>query len=142
MSIRKAQDDVKQWRLHVGLANGVSPQIPDEDTAELHQRLIQEEANEAWCELADAPGWAGESPVDQANHLSLIAKELVDTIFVCLGCAADLGIDLEPVWEAVVESNMTKTGEQDGSGKIVKGDNYVAPDIQSIIRRQMRGAEV
>lgn len=140
MSIRKAQDDVKQWRLHVGLSNGVVPQVPPCGDAQLHADLLREEAEEAAAELFVMCG--DRNPDNRKRYMSGIAKELADVIFVALGCAADLGIDLEPVWEAVVESNMTKTGEQDGSGKIVKGDNYVAPDIESIIRRQMRGAEV
>lgn len=137
MSLRKAQDDVRAWRLHCGLSNGIHPQMPERSTANLHERLLTEEWREACQELHKL----GKLSATDAQ-LAHLAKELADVIFVALGCAADLGIDMAEVWDAVVESNMTKGPSTDGTGKIVKGPGYVAPDVVAIIRRQVRGGEL
>lgn len=86
--------------------------------------LIAEEANEA----IEALG--GGTPEE-------IAKELADVILVVYGCAVALGIDLELAIEKVHASNMTKL--VDGKplmredGKVLKGPNYIAPDMSDCI---------
>jgi predicted HAD superfamily Cof-like phosphohydrolase len=60
---------------------------------------------------------------------------LVDLLYVTYGTAVAMGVDIEPFFQAVHKSNMTKTGEQRADGKILKGDAYVAPDIQGVYER-------
>jgi NTP pyrophosphatase (non-canonical NTP hydrolase) len=71
-----------------------------------------------------------------AEALPDIAKEMADVLVTLFGLAFCYGVDLEPVFEAVMASNDLKTGEKNSAGKVVKGPNYVAPDIASVLRAQ------
>lgn len=64
-----------------------------------------------------------------------IADALGDLIYVILGTACAYGIDLEPVFQEIHRSNMTKQGK-DSSGKVMKGDNYSPPDIERMLEEQ------
>ena len=79
-------------------------------------RLIDEESDE----LASA--------MDDCASLSDIAKEIADVVYVAVGAAVTYGIPFAKVFELVHASNMTKTGERE-DGKIMKGPNYVPPDL-------------
>ena len=64
-----------------------------------------------------------------------VAKELADLIYVCVGAASWLDIDIEKVFKRVHESNLTKFGEGAQlrvDGKILKSYNYIAPDLAFI----------
>ena len=66
-----------------------------------------------------------------------IAKEICDVIYVAVGIACMYGIDLEPVWAAVHESNMAKGPQSEPcDGKVPKPDGWQAPDIESILCNQ------
>jgi predicted HAD superfamily Cof-like phosphohydrolase len=62
-----------------------------------------------------------------------LAKELADMLYVVYGTADEYGIPMDTVFSAVHASNMTKSTEKDESGKILKGDNYVEPDIEGVL---------
>lgn len=105
-------------------------QLPLEKES-LRLKLIQEEKNELFAEFYKAPP----NGVDLAN----MAKELADLLYVVYGTAAAYGIPIDDVYREVHKSNMSKLGE-DGKpiyredGKVLKGPNYKAPDIESIIK--------
>lgn len=76
-------------------------------------------------EEADETAWGMTN-----RNLVEIADGLADTIYVCIGAALEYGIDLDAVFKAVHESNMTKTpGNLRSDGKVTKGPDFVAPRI-------------
>ena len=91
--------------------------------------MIEEEFRETSDELLDF--------INGAGDLAKLAKELGDLVYVAFGAADVFGIPLERVFNAVHASNMTKVGadgkvERRADGKILKGPNYLEPDIASL----------
>lgn len=103
--------------------------LPINDTSKtlnkLRADLIREEGREAATALEVGPPEAW-------------AKELADLVIVACGAALTLGIDLDRAVQLVHASNMSKLGP-DGrpvmrpDGKVLKGPNYVPPDMSSAL---------
>lgn len=92
----------------------------------LHERLIQEELDE----------------MKNADDLFEIADAIIDQMYLLFGYAIDLGIDdkLEAMFDAVHSSNMSKLDRFNKpiyreDGKVMKGENYFAPNIKKIINQ-------
>jgi predicted HAD superfamily Cof-like phosphohydrolase len=100
----------------------------DEAHRTLRERLLLEEVDELHAAMA-------------AGDLTGIAHELADVLYVLYGTALTYGIDLDEVVAAVHNSNMSRLGA-DGrplvraDGKVLKGPNYRAPDIERALGRQ------
>lgn len=101
-----------------------NPELPDDATLVLRARLIVEEAGEF---------------LKAASHKDMIemVDALCDILYVTFGTADVMGVDLEPFFNEVQRSNMTKEGKDD-SGKIQKGPNYSPPDLRSILAHQVK----
>lgn len=108
--------------------------IPTLDIPERKMRaaLIAEEAQE----FADA---------EAAGDLVEMADALADLLYVVVGAAYTLGVNLEAVLAEVQRSNMSKLGvdglpirilEGPKTGKIVKGPNFSEPDIATVLKKQ------
>jgi predicted HAD superfamily Cof-like phosphohydrolase len=75
---------------------------------------------------------------DNPPKLRNLAKELTDLLYVVYGAGHAFGIDLDKCFEEVHNSNLSKLGN-DGrpvyrdDGKVVKGPNYMAPDMRKIV---------
>ncbi|NKB81597.1 MAG: hypothetical protein GKS05_06880 [Nitrospirales bacterium] len=111
----------QQFDIHVAS----TPTLPDEQTERLRVRLIQEEFDE----LKEA---------FQAHDVSNIAKELADLLYVVYGTAVSCGIDMEPVFQEVQRSNMSKVGGyKREDGKWVKPSTYSPADIGPILDSQV-----
>jgi predicted HAD superfamily Cof-like phosphohydrolase len=96
----------------------------NEETKQLRVRLIQEEFDELKEAMA-------------GGSLAAVAKEMADLLYVIYGTAVSYGIDLEPVFQEVHRSNMSKTGGYKRSdGKWVKPPTYSPADIESILEAQ------
>lgn len=70
-----------------------------------------------------------------------VAQELADCVYVLYGTSLCYGIDLDAVVAEVHASNMTKLGADgkpivNDAGKVLKGPNYVKPDVAGILARQ------
>ena len=107
------------------------PAIPEGSTKELRVRLMQEEFDE----LKEALG---------QESLAEIAKELADLLYVAYGTAVSYGIDMEPVFQEVHRSNMSKVGGyKRDDGKWVKPPTYSPACLVPILEAQgkSRGAE-
>lgn len=62
---------------------------------------------------------------------------LGDMLYVIYGYLVRLGVDIEPIFEEIHRSNMTKNQyNSEDDGKITKGEQYSPPDIKSILRKQ------
>ena len=110
----------KEFDIHVA----DTPTVPDEKTEALRVRLIQEE----FAELKEAL---------EEKNLPNIAKELADLLYVVFGTAVSYGIDMEPVFQEVQRSNMSKVGGyKREDGKWVKPATYSPADIPPILASQ------
>lgn len=131
------------WDKHSALA--IELGVPAPDAAQLyrlHKRLIQEESNEAVTALGMMATYSGSALVaadSQAVNAWRTAaiKELCDVLFVALGAAVALGVDLELPFQEVCRSNMSKFAEGwnagfDG-GKLVKGPGYSPANLAAVL---------
>lgn len=100
------------------------PAIPNDSTQELRVRLIQEEFDE----LKEALG---------QENLAAIAKEMADLLYVVYGTAVSYGIDMEPVFQEVHRSNLSKVGGyKRADGKWVKPPTYSPACLTPILDAQ------
>ncbi len=77
------------------------------------------------------------------KNLVGIADALADILYVVLGTAIVHGIDIQPIFDAVHKSNMSKDILDPVTKKGGKGPNYKPPtaDIASLLLLQRIGAE-
>jgi len=91
------------------------------DNRIMRARLTVEEVAEFLEALAD-------------NDRVQIAKEAADVHYTVHGLEDAYGIPADRTFAAVHASNMTKTEVRDSGGKILKGPDYVAPNIDAILK--------
>lgn len=90
-------------------------------------------------ELVDAMSDVAFQPYEGCEAAML--KEMADVQVVLSGLAVTLGLDLDEAFTRVMESNMSKLGN-DGKpilrddGKILKGPNYKEPDLSDLVGKQ------
>lgn len=119
---------VAEFHRRFSIAIGTIPAAPDEATRSLRVNLIKEEFDELQEALAQ-------------QDLSAIAKELADLLYVVYGTAVSCGIDLEPVFQEVHRSNLSKVGgSRREDGKWVKPPTYSPACIQPILVAQREAA--
>lgn len=128
--MRRAQQEVKG-----------SPDMPSEEVRILRCELIREE----FCELMDAFGvaWDDKEEKFKVNYerddLVEVADAIADLLYVVLGTAVACGINIDPIYQAVHESNMAKFGEggyRREDGKWMKPPNWQPPNIISELLNQ------
>lgn len=105
-----------------------APKVPEYSLSQLRLSLIHEELDEL------------EEAFDQHCIVS-IADALGDLLYVVYGAGISCGVDLEPVFNEIHRSNMSKTWP-DGSvhrndlGKVVKPDSYSPANLAPILADQ------
>lgn len=124
--MEKLQKMVKEFHEAVGSSVRTIPQLLEMPEEDLRISLMEEELNE----YIDA---------DAIDDLVGVADALGDLLYVTLGTALAHGIDIEPIFEEIHRSNMTKVSShlktrQDG--KVLKGLGYEAPKIAKLIKEQ------
>lgn len=120
-------NQVKYFHEKFGIPVGEYPDYISEDRQKLRTDILQEEVNE----LSKA--------MSECNMVE-IADGIVDCIYILLGTAIEYGFHqkLEAMFHEVHRSNMSKLGN-DGKpiyredGKVLKGPNFTAPDLGSIL---------
>jgi predicted HAD superfamily Cof-like phosphohydrolase len=121
---------VREFHETFGLEHPDRPtEIPPE-LAAIRQRLLDEEVGE----VAEAV---------RGGHLSEIAHELADVVYVAYGTAITYGIDLDAVLAEIHRANMSKLG-RDGrpvlrDGKVQKGPDFQRADVAAVLSRQPAG---
>jgi phosphoribosyl-ATP pyrophosphohydrolase len=111
-------NDVRKFMIGAGqLADG-QPLGFDDEVFQLRKDLIIEEYHETINAFLD-------------RDIIEVADGLADMVYVILGTALAFGIDFDAVWAEVQRANMQKItdGVRSPEGKIMKGPNYVAPNI-------------
>jgi len=101
-----------------------TPTDVSEETKHLRVRLIQEEFDELKEAMA-------------SGNLAEVAKEMADLLYVTYGTAVSYGIDMEPVFQEVHRSNLSKIGGyKRADGKWVKPPTYSPANIEPILEVQ------
>ncbi len=121
MGLKEGQLMVEEFHRAFNLTVGETPAIRD---PELRIRLLEEEV----AEFAEA---------SRDGDLVGAIKELCDICYVAFGAAVTMGIDIEPFFELVQESNMSKVGGKlREDGKMLKGPNYRPPNLIPTLEEQ------
>jgi predicted HAD superfamily Cof-like phosphohydrolase len=114
---------VQDWHRKNGVLVNVKPTLITDELMERRLSLFTEEIEE--------PRTAIES-----RNLIAIADAIADVLYVMYGTAVAYGIDMEPVFQEIHRSNMTKEGLTP-QGKGIKGRNYHPPNLAPIIKLQL-----
>jgi predicted HAD superfamily Cof-like phosphohydrolase len=118
---------VAEFHRRFEIALGAAPTVLDAATRLLRVRLIQEEFDELQEALTQ-------------GDVAAVAKELADLLYVVYGTAVSCGIDMEPVFEEVHRSNMSKVGgHKRADGKWVKPPGYSPACLGPILAAQSPG---
>ena len=103
-----------------------SPSCIPPNEIELRYRLISEELNE----LVDALN---------SHDIYEIADAIGDLLYVVYGAACACGIKIDPIFNEIHRSNMTKRGGYINEyGKLVKPPTYEPPKLLPLIDAQMK----
>lgn len=107
-----------------------TPAFPSDERCQLRIDLCEEEVGES-CEAI------------ALRDMIEVADGIVDSIYVLVGTALELGLPLAALWQEVHRTNMAKAARQeDGSlqvlkradGKILKPKGWIPPDIAGVLR--------
>lgn len=131
MNLSKAQAQVREFHQAFGHPVADFPKQMSSERREKRYNWMKEELDEFK---------SAEDLVDQADAIA-------DIIYLALGTAVELGIDIAPIVDIVHEANMRKLGP-DGKpiyrpdGKIGKPEGWVPPEplIKQEIKRQINDA--
>lgn len=118
------QKDILEFHLACGHYVGKKPEIPSASVMKLRYNLVEEEMEETLDAIV-------------TDDLEKIADGIADSIVVLLGTAVSYGIDMQPIWDEVHETNMAKTGSRKREdGKSLKPEGWQPPDIKRLLRKQ------
>lgn len=109
--LKKTQLQVRKWSEKFGQCVAETPTIPSLEVRKLRAKLILEEALKTMAGL----GFSVYELTSQATvieiclpDLKTVADGIAASIFVQLGTAVACGIDMEPIFDEVCRSNMSK----------------------------------
>ena len=119
MSLRQAQGEVRAFH-EIMAGPEAAPSAParlEEYNGELRCALIEEEAAEF------RTSW-------EARDRTAMIDALCDLLYVTLGAAVQMGVELDPFFSEVHAANMKKAGGQvREDGKQLKPEGWMPPDI-------------
>lgn len=121
----QSQADVAEFMTRVkGLTLPSRLRVPTKEVESLCVQLMVEELDEL------------EEAMHQTN-IVLVADGIADLLYVTLYTANAYGLDIEPIWQEVQRSNMTKGGAKSISGKQLKGPYYEPPILEPILEKMI-----
>lgn len=125
------QSAVKEFNTTFGAPVNDTPTVLDADEAFLRWLLIHEENEELLTAMTQ-------------GDLVGVADALGDLLYVVYGAGVAYGLDLEPIFNEIHDSNMKKLGP-DGKvhyredGKVLKPEGWKPPQLEPILNAQMEG---
>lgn len=111
----------------------------DKPTAELYEKLVQEEFHE----FQDAYMLAEAQP-DNLIRQADVLDGIVDTIWCLIGLGHAMGLDVDGAFFEVTRSNRSKIDpvtyrvEKDANGKVKKPESYTPPDLMRFVRQPVQ----
>lgn len=121
--MRVEQERVREFHEKYGFLAKTSPEVPTEAVAAFRYRLMREELEETREAM-------------ERGDIVAIADGLTDLLYTVLGSAVACGLDLQPIFDEVHASNMTKDPDP-GDGKPVKGAAFQPPRLAPLVLAQM-----
>lgn len=118
--MNRMQKQVLEFHKAFGIPTSFKPGIPSLETTDRRYRLVREESAELCVALHD-------------SNLAEIADGIADLLYMTLGAAVECGIDVEPIFDEVHRSNMTKVGGHFFRGKLQKPKTYSPPNLLPIL---------
>lgn len=143
MHITDIQADVEAFmRAMDQSVRAVPTQGVDQHTLMLRYELIKEEyleTRQALGRLIHVVAGGGYASAGNWLHdCAQVVDGIVDLIYVLVGTASAMGVDLQPVWEEVHRSNMAKKdGPIAEDGKRLKPAGWTPPAVERVIREQV-----
>jgi len=149
VSMTKEQKQIKDFMVSAKQSCPTSPCLPPPSIRQFRLNLIGEE----FIELANALGFTAN--FDATNfetepkweNLVATADAIADLMYVILGTAVACGIDMEPIFQEVHRSNMTKFIDgtfvrtvNTSKAQYVKGPNYSKAKLEPILEQQIAHA--
>jgi predicted HAD superfamily Cof-like phosphohydrolase len=130
ITMKEEQEQVLDFMLRAQQDCPETPTISTQAVRKLRCKLIAEEL----LELEIACGAHNEGDI----NLVEIADAITDILVVTLGAAIAFGIDIQPCWDEVHRSNMSKfiDGYMRDDGKWIKGPSYSPANLKPIIEQQ------
>ena len=120
----KIQSDVQDFHQATDNPVGEKPANLSPERVELRISLIEEEARETAEAL-------------RAGDMLEAVDGIADLIYVAIGTAVELGVDLEDVWDEVQRANMSKAGgPRRADGKQLKPDGWRPPSHEPALLAQ------
>ena len=142
--MKKEQEQIREFMVKAGQDTPARPVMPNADVRKLRVKLIAEEL----CELAESFGFDIEILNGEVNvfsngattNLTESYDAILDLLVVTIGAGVAIGTDLEPGWQEVHRSNMSKfiDGHRREDGKWVKGPSYSPAQLAPIIEAQLK----
>lgn len=124
--MRVEQEKVETFHAKMDYPIGEKPTLVPYDLAKQRYEFMLEELNEYMLAIEN-------------GDLVGVADGLADLIYVALGSAVVFGIDLQPIFDEVHRSNMTKTALDPATRKGGKGAGYQPPRIADVLLLQTTG---
>lgn len=121
--MNKMQQLVQDFHIKYCHFVGMQASLLPEDLMKFRINLCKEELNE----LVQA--------FDKNNFIEII-DGIGDLLYVIFGLCVCLGIDIEPIFEEIHRSNMTKDISNERISKPIKGKNFSSPEIKKELEKQ------
>jgi len=116
--VHEPQRQVAEFHAALGVTIGETAAVRD---AELRANLIEEEAAETVAAI-------------RAGDLVEAIDGLCDLLYVAYGSAVSFGVDLEPFFTEIHETNLAKLGSgRRADGKVLKGNGWRPPRIREML---------
>ncbi|MDR0359235.1 MAG: nucleotide pyrophosphohydrolase [bacterium] len=125
--MHEAQRMVREFHERFGVTRHDRPTWPGDGVHRLRMSLVDEEI----AELRNA---------GERRDLIGLADALGDLLYVAYGTAEAYGIDLEPVFDEIHRSNMSKGDTEPrcrADGKVGKGERYSPPRVGEVLAAQL-----
>jgi predicted HAD superfamily Cof-like phosphohydrolase len=126
--VRVAQEQVEAFHEKYGYPHPDLPEVGTAQLAAFRRQLILEELNEYVAAV-------------EAGDLVEVADGITDLAYLVLGTAVSHGIDLQPLFDEVHRSNMTKDLHRDQINKPLKSATFQPPRIADLLLVQLTGLE-
>ena len=127
--MKKEQEQVSEFMIKAGQECPEKPILIDSHIFKLRHVLILEELEE--LRMADFN-----------DDLVEVADAIGDLLVVVLGTAVAYGIDIDPIFQEIHRSNMSKfiDGHKREDGKWIKGPSYSPANLKPIIEAQQNSS--
>ena len=118
--MNKMQKQVREFHIEMDLWYKELPWMLDIEAKKRRVALIAEELAELKSALL-------------VNDMIETVDAIADLLYVVIGTAVELGVDIEPFFDEIHRSNMTKSGgHKREDGKLVKPDTYEPANLRKV----------